>query len=123
MKAMTANVKRVASCEGKKRFETFSRAAKTAHRQAQHKTGKYMAYACQYCGGFHVGTHIASDLSRPGSHFDGRQQFAVYAADAEGRESLIGFAATSDGGRVAELISAEPGWFITRIVERRRRAA
>jgi hypothetical protein len=122
MKSSRSQVKRISGCEGKARFETFSMAEQTAHRQAQHKEGRFVAYACSFCGGFHVGTKLG-DQVRASQGFDGRQRYAVYACDEFGRETIVGFTNDVDGGRVAEIICAEPGWMVTRIIDRHRRAA
>jgi hypothetical protein len=58
MKTIQPNVRRVAGCEGKIRFNTFSRAKATAKKSAQRHEGKYTAYPCRLCGGFHIGSHI-----------------------------------------------------------------
>ena len=116
-----SRLRRAAGCEGKKRFSTFTLAARTAHRQAHRKSEKFSAYACQFCGGFHVGTHVG-DNSNPRGAPDSRQRYAVFAARGPGRDTLVGFSNAPDGGRIAELIRAE-GWMVTRVVERRRRSA
>jgi hypothetical protein len=56
---------RLAQCEGKKRFASFSLARKVAHRQHGRCKVKLAAYACKFCGGFHVGTHRSRDPRRP----------------------------------------------------------
>jgi hypothetical protein len=124
MKAMRPNtIKRTLSgCDGKERFMTFGRAARTAHRQAQNKKGKFSAYHCQYCGGFHVGTQLAKQQAM-GSYGDSRYPFAVFARENAGREQLVGWSATLDGGKVAEIIAQEPGWTVSRVEIIRRRAA
>lgn len=122
MKSVRANIRKLSGCDGKARFATFSLAEETAHRQAQRRKERFVAYPCHFCGGFHVGTTLG-DQVRAGHGFDGRQRYAVYAMDAHGREALIGFTNDQDGGRVAEIINAEPGWRVTFVVDRHRRAA
>ena len=117
-----ATVKRISGCEGKARFETFSIAEEMAHRQAQRHDAKFVPYPCTFCGGFHVGTTLG-ERARAAAGFDGRQRYAVYAMDVHGREALIGFTNDEHGGRVAEIINAEPGWRVTCVVDRHRRAA
>lgn len=123
MKAMRINVRKrqLSGCEGKERFITFGRAARTAHRQAQNKKGKFSAYHCQYCGGFHVGTQLAKDQAL-GSYADGRYPYAVFARENSGPEQLVGWAATPDGGKVAQLIQEEPAWTLSRVTLRRNAA-
>ena len=115
-------VKRMSGCEGKERFDSFSLAETMAHRQAQRRKQKFMAYACNFCAGFHVGTTLGEKV-RASNGFDGRQRYAVYATDQHGREALIGFTNDQDGGRVAEIINAEPGWRVSCIVDRHRKVA
>jgi hypothetical protein len=115
-------IKRAAGCEGKERFDSFALAQQTAHRQAQRKKRKFMPYTCHFCAGFHVGSTFGEHV-RASVGFDGRQRYAVYATDRFGRESLVGFASGADGGPVARIINAEPGWRVTRLVDRHRRAA
>jgi hypothetical protein len=113
--------KRLAGCEGKERFPTFTLARRTAHRQAQKKKQRFMAYACQFCGGFHVGTHVGSDESVRGAP-DSRQRYAVYAARDRERSTLVGYTNSADGGAVAKMVTEE-GWRITNIVDRWKKAA
>lgn len=49
-------IKRAASCEGKERFVSFTRAARVARLAASRREERLRAYHCRYCGGFHVGT-------------------------------------------------------------------
>lgn len=121
MKATTTAEKRLAGCEGKERFSTFTRASRTAHRQAQKKKQRFTAYHCQFCGDFHVGTHVGSNDDPKGSP-DSRQRYAVYASRGRSGSVHVGYTNAADGGRVAELHSAE-GWRITNIVDRWRKAA
>lgn len=116
---MKSAVERAYACTGKKRFTSFSRAQQVAHRQAQRHHDKFSAYACELCGGFHVGVSIGD----PRKYTDGRQRFMVYACQQDGPEMVIGWSNASDGGGVAKLIEGERGWKVTRVVERRRRAA
>jgi len=113
--------KRLSGCEGKERFSKFTLARRTAHRQAQKKKQRFTAYACQFCGGFHVGTHVGSDESVRGSP-DSRQRYAVYAARAREPSTLVGYANSADGGAVAKMVTEE-AWRITNIVDRWRKAA
>lgn len=122
MKIPRRNIRRISGCEGKERFDTFSLAEQTAHRQAQRRKGKFVAYVCNFCAGFHVGTTLGERV-RASVGFNGRQRYAVYACDEFGRETLIGFTNDATGGKVAEIICAEPGWMVTRIIDRQRRAA
>jgi len=115
-------VKRMSGCEGKERFDSFSLAETMAHRQAQRRKTKFVAYPCNFCAGFHVGTTLGERV-RASHGFDGRQRYAVYAMDEHGRESLVGFTNDESGGRVAEIIKAEPGWKVTFVIDRHRRAA
>ena len=115
-------MKRVSGCDGKERFNSFSLAEETAHRQAQRRKQKFTAYPCNFCAGFHVGTTLGERV-RATHGFDGRQRYAVYARDEHGREALIGFTNAEGGGQVADIINAEPGWRVTRIVDRHQRAA
>lgn len=121
MKAIGGHVRRISSCEGKERFISFGRAARTAHRQAQHRKGKFTAYPCHFCSGFHVGTQLGSDPHGTGT--DRRQNYAVFAREGGGAEQLVGWSNDPSGGKVAELILEEPGWTLSRVTERRRRAA
>lgn len=117
MRAIRANVERVYQCSGKKRFTTFTVAQRTAHRQAQRHHERFAAYACELCGGFHVGGNLGkgAHIQRP----DVRQRYMVYACNGSGLEALVGWSNAPDGGGVAQLMTAE-GWRITRVVERRR---
>ena len=115
-------IRQLASCEGKERFVSFGRAARTAHRQAQNKKGKFSAYHCQHCGGLHVGTGISKSMNL-GPVSDGRYDYAVFARENGGPEQLIGWANTPDGGRAAQLIQEEPAWTLSRVTLRTRRAA
>ena len=112
------NVRRLSGCDGKHRFTSFNRARRIAHRQAQNTGGKYEAYACPDCGGFHVGTHLGRG-SESIAWIDPRLPYIVYARDAEGHEVVVGRSNKPDGGRTAEVINAEPGWEVTRVVKRR----
>lgn len=49
---------RLSSCAGKERFESYDLAATVARRQADRHHGRYSAYKCTFCGGFHTGTRI-----------------------------------------------------------------
>jgi len=113
--------RRVASCEGKTRFSTFTLAARTAHRQAQKREGKFLAYACHLCGGFHVGTTLGKTTGVIRS--DPRYPFIVFVRNAAGSEFVFGWANVPEGGRVAELARETPGLVLSRIVERHKRAA
>jgi hypothetical protein len=124
MKAMRAGTfkRQISSCEGKEPFTSFGRAARTAHRQAQNKAGKFSAYHCQFCGAFHVGTGL-SKTRHLGPVSDGRYDYAVFARENNGPEQLVGWANTPDGGKVANLILEEPAWTLSRVTLRTRRAA
>lgn len=121
VKGISANVQREIQCSTKVRFTTFTRAQQSAHRQAQRHHEKFAAYACELCGGFHVGGTLGngSHISQP----DARQRYAVYAANGADLDTLVGWSNSADGGVVAKLISEQPGWRVTRIVDRKRRAA
>jgi hypothetical protein len=112
-------LERTYACTGKKRFTSFSRAQKIAHHQAQRHHAKFTAYACELCGGFHIG----GTLGDPRRCADGRQRFMVYACQESGPETLVGWSNSPDGGGVARLIEGERGWKVTRVIERKRRAA
>src|SRR5438309_9438664 len=107
VKRSPARLRRAAGCEGKTRFSTFSLAARLAHRQAQRKNGKFRAYPCQFCGGFHVGTHVGVEEDVRGAP-DSRQRYLVFAIK-DGREAMMGFTNTPDGGQIAEILKTE-GW-------------
>lgn len=53
----SASDRRLMSCEGKKRFQSFGRAERVAGDQARRYGGKFSAYSCRDCAGFHVGSH------------------------------------------------------------------
>lgn len=122
MKAIGGNVRRLISCDGKERYVSFGRAARTAHRFAQVKKDKFTAYACKVCHGFHVGTQLGKPRAL-GTVVDGRMPYAVFAREGGGAEQLVGWSNDPAGGKVAELILEEPGWTLSRVTERRRRAA
>jgi len=119
MKKIQTNVRRVSSCDGKKRFSGFNLAAKTAHRQAQNTKKKFSAYPCSLCGGFHVGEHLGGARGRPIA--DTRQRYIVFARDDDGSEHVVGWSNAKDGGEVARIIRSEPAWTVSRVVERQRR--
>jgi hypothetical protein len=116
------STKRLSSCDGKQRFDSFALAERIAHQQARHREGKFVAYPCNFCAGFHIGTTLGEKARAMGG-FDGRHRYAVYVMDDHGREALVGFTNDKAGGHVAEIIKEEPTWRITRIVDRYRRAA
>lgn len=114
-------IKRISSCYGKKRFPTFALASRTAHRMAQRRNEKLMAYACGICGSFHVGATLGD--SPHSIRGDSRYRYIVFVRNAAGSEFIVGWANASTGGRVAEIARETPGWELTRIVDRYGRAA
>lgn len=122
MKAMHANIRRKSGCEGKVRFESWDRARKIAHRQAKRRHAKFQPYACELCGGFHVGTLIGS-LDKAKGHITPFLRFAVWAVNGDGPAQLMGWSNHPDGGGVAQIVAEQPGWRVTAIIERRRKAA
>lgn len=121
MKSAAAIEKRLASCEGKARFSTFAMAERTAHRQAQKRKEKFLAYACHVCGEFHVGTTIGGESGRIRS--DPRYPYIVFVRNEAGSEFIFGWANVPGGGRVAEIAAETPGLVLSRIVPRKPRAA
>lgn len=113
--------RRVASCDGKERFATFTLAERTAHRQAQKRKRKFSAYACHLCGGFHVGTHLGSDPRLIRS--DPRYPYIVFVRNEAGSEFIFGWANVPDGGRMAQMARETPGLALSCIVPRHKRAA
>lgn len=113
-----ASEKRAASCDGKKRFNTFGLAERTAHKQAQRRKEKFLAYACSACGGFHVGTTLGEKTRTPKT--DPRYRYIVFVKNDAGSEFVLGWANVPDGGRVAEIARETAGWTLSRIVERKR---
>jgi hypothetical protein len=113
-RAMQANVKRVASCEGKERFTSFARADKVASRQAHRRGEKFNAYACSDCGGFHVGTALGGSKDN-GRLIDPRKPYVVHARNHDGHVRVIGRASSPDGGKLPVII-AKDGWEVVRIV-------
>lgn len=111
-------------CIGKVRLTSFTRAKQVARRQSQRHHEKFSAYACEVCGGFHVGSnrgdHDNVIKGRIGEHL----RYAVFASEGAKRDVLFGWSNKPDGGDVAEVINKKPGWRVTRVVERKvRRAA
>lgn len=45
----------IASCAGKVRFETYSRAEEVATRKTRRNALRPAVYHCANCGGFHIG--------------------------------------------------------------------
>jgi hypothetical protein len=48
-------------CEGKARFSSYAKAERSAGRIAKREEVPMHVYACQQCGGFHVGSMMASN--------------------------------------------------------------
>lgn len=113
MKLRTAKVEqRQASCDGKERFVSFSRAEKAAKKVAAHYETATRAYYCTSCHVFHVGSANAPGARR--LDIDPRQPFLVFAVKAGRTERCIGRAPTPDGGKLAELLKQD-GWTVTRV--------
>lgn len=114
-RAMQANriTKRASGCDGKHAFSSFSLAKKMASRQAHRHGEAFNAYRCDECGKFHVGTAIGGSRER-GRAPDPRKPYIVYARDRTGTVCLIGRSATSDGGKLKDVLALD-GWEITKV--------
>ncbi|MBS0380139.1 MAG: hypothetical protein JSS29_16785 [Proteobacteria bacterium] len=108
-------MRRVSSCLGKQRFMTYGFAAKMARAQNRRKEEGYAPYACQHCGGFHVGTSIGGRRPPIKVH-DLRKVYAVWASNG-GPEQLVGYSSHANGEDLVRFVG--PGWNITRITEKR----
>jgi hypothetical protein len=119
---VTATNRKLASCAGKERFNTYRRARQVGKRVAQRRHEAIAPYPCQFCGGFHLGTHVGpSDATVAYGGMDARQRYAVFAVKGNGPSTLVGFSNAPNGGRIAEIIKEE-GWRVTNITERWRKA-
>jgi hypothetical protein len=112
MRAINTRVKRISGCEGKERFVSFNLARKIASKSAHRKGEARQAYACHFCGGFHVGSPNGSDR---GIARDSRQPYRVFAQNGDGVECFIGRAPTKDGGKLKEIL-AKDGWIVTKVI-------
>lgn len=122
VKAMRPNIVRESSCDGKIRFTSFTRAQKVAHRQAKRRHAKFQPYACGFCGGFHVGSGIGG-VDNMKTRIAPLLRYAVYAVNGDGPAQLMGWSNEADGGAVSKLVAEQPGWRVTAVIERRRKAA
>lgn len=52
-------------CSGKLCFASFARAARVASRKRRNQNERFGAYACEHCGGFHVGSHLERKMRKP----------------------------------------------------------
>ena len=55
---MSANKNYTSSCEGKERFDTYSQAASVLKQVLRRHKSSTVAYRCDKCGGFHIGSQI-----------------------------------------------------------------
>jgi len=55
---MSANTDPTKGCVGKQRFDSFSRANEIARKTASRRPGKFSAYHCPHCAGFHYGRTV-----------------------------------------------------------------
>lgn len=108
-------------CAGKVRHQSYTRASQVARRQSQRHHAKFSAYACELCHGFHTGTHIGhgDGIKGPVEHL----RYAVFAAKDSEPEVLFGWSNDPEGGVIAEVVTREPGWRVTRVIERKGRRA
>lgn len=115
--ARDSDLQRIASCEGKVRFGSFQRAAQVASRQAGRRGDSRQAYACRFCGGFHVGTSVSGE-ARPKLRIrESRKPYGVYVrAHGLKDESLLGWSIFEDGHDLLPLVP--PGCEVARIVKR-----
>jgi hypothetical protein len=115
-RAMQANrlTSREIGCAGKHRFASFAMADRVASRTAHRRGKKFQAYACDACGGFHIGSAIGGSKQR-GGVIDPRKPYVVHARNREGHVRVMGRSASPDGGRLPELIAPD-GWEVVRIV-------
>jgi len=51
-------------CEGKQLFKSMRLAMETAHKQSKRHHGKYNAYHCRKCSGFHIGSILGIPKSQ-----------------------------------------------------------
>jgi hypothetical protein len=116
LRSVKAKARRVAGCEGKVRFTSFTRAAQVARLQSQRHGQKFRAYHCQPCGGFHSGS---DGLGDPGTPADSRQPFRVFAHNGDGVECYVGRSPDREAKKMREILSQD-GWTVTRVVEGRR---
>ncbi len=115
MVSRTAQVKRIAGCFGKQRFNTYTMAQRLARRQNRRKDEGFAPYACPHCGGFHVGTNQAG--GPPNAKLrDIRKSYAVWASNGSAEE-LVGYSNHADGEDLVRHIG--PGWKVTRICQKR----
>ena len=113
MRSRSGNVQRhrTASCEGKRRFDSFTD-ANGAAKHAAHNNGEAMnAYHCTFCSGFHIGNPKGEAVR----FFDARQPYLVFAHNGDNIECYIGRSPTKDGGKLVEIL-AKDGWTVTRVV-------
>lgn len=106
--------RREIGCAGKVRFASYELASKIASRQAHRRGRKFNVYACEACGGFHVGNAIGGSKQRPGA-IDPRKPYLVYTRDIRGNIKVMGRSAKPDGGKLAEIVAAD-GWEVTNIM-------
>jgi len=122
VRGATTRTWRLASCEGKSAFRSHAAAAADAKRIAQRSEKRLQVYHCRHCHHFHIGNSIER-----GAEFrrmpDKRKRFGVFARNAHGVESLVGWSDDADGGKVAEMISEAEGWTLSRVSARRKKAA
>jgi hypothetical protein len=114
MRARTA-MRRMSSCEGKTRFETFGRAERHASRATRRFAARLTPYACSFCGGFHVGRTLGHEATYLP---DTRARYSVFAHLRDGPVILAGYSDSPDGGATAKSLTEE-GWEIDSIMVRR----
>lgn len=105
--------KREIGCSGKHRFASFLLAEKVASKTAHRRGRKFQAYACDACGGFHIGSAIGGSKQR-GGVIDPRKPYVIHARNNEGHVRVMGRSASADGGKLVEIVERD-GWEVTKI--------
>lgn len=114
-RSINAQQRRVAGCEGKRRWDSFTEARNAASSASRNNGEPMAAYHCTLCHGFHIGgSHLeAARLT------DRRQPFRVFAHNGDGVECYVGRSPDREAAKMKEVLSQD-GWTVTRVVEGRR---